>query len=390
MDVKSLLSQMSLKEKLGQLTQLNAIFYNVENNADITGPAAKLNIAEEDISLTGSVLNFNSAATMKKLQDVAMARHPHHIPLLFMQDVIHGFRTVFPIPLGMACSFDEELVEECAAMSAKEAAVGGVHVTFSPMMDLARDARWGRVMESPGEDPTLNGRMGAAFVRGYQGDGTSPYNIPACVKHFAAYGAPEAGRDYAAVELTEHTLREYYLPAYRACVDAGVKMIMPAFHVIGGVPCTANRLLLDTILKKEWGFKGTVISDYAAYHEMVKHGVAENDKEAADLAINAGCDIEMMSTATYHHAEELIREGRITMEQIDAATLKVLEMKNDLGLFENPYRMADEAEEKRLHLCPEHRALARRAAEESAVLLKNDGTLPFSKNLHKVAVIGWK
>lgn len=388
MDIKKLLSEMTLAEKLGQLTQLNAVFFNAENDADITGPAAKLHIGEDDISLTGSVLNFTSAALMKKTQDAAMTRQPHHIPLLFMQDVIHGFRTVYPIPLAMGCSFDEVLVEDCARMAAKEAAVSGVHVTFSPMMDLARDARWGRVMESPGEDPTLNGRVGAAFVRGYQGDGTDPYDIPACVKHFAAYGAPEAGRDYAPVELSEHTLREYYLPAYRACVDAGVKMIMPAFNTIGGVPCTANRHLLDTILRREWGFKGVVISDYHAHHEMVKHGVAENDKEAVALAVNAGCDIEMMSTATYRFAKELLDEGRITMEQIDAATLRVLELKNQLGLFENPYRVASEKEEKRLHLCPEHRALARRAAEESAVLLKNDGVLPFSKALRKVAVIG--
>ncbi len=388
MDIKKLLSEMSLKEKLGQLTQLNAVFFKHDETIDITGPAANMHITEDDISYVGSVLNFNGAETMRRVQDIAMARQPHHIPLLFMQDVVHGFRTVFPIPLGLGCSFDEELIEACARVSAVEAAAGGVHVTFSPMVDLVRDARWGRVMESTGEDPVLNGRLGAAFVRGYQGDGTDPYNIAACVKHFAAYGAPEAGRDYNAVDMSEHTLREYYLPGYRACVDAGVKMLMPAFHTIGGLPCSANRFLLQQILREEWGFEGTVISDYSAYHEMVMHGVCEDDKQAFDLAFNAGCEVEMMSTSTYRFAKELLAAGKITLEQIDRATLRVLQLKEDLGLFENPYRMASTEEELKWHLCPEHRALARRAVEESSVLLKNDGLLPLSKDLQKIAVIG--
>ena len=227
MDIKKLLADMTLEEKLGQLTQLNAIFFKKDNTADITGPASKLHITEEDAHLSGSVLNFIGAKDMKEIQDAAMAVQPHNIPLLFMQDVIHGYRTIYPIPLGMGCTFDEDLVEDCARMAGKEAAVSGVHVTFSPMLDLVRDARWGRVMESTGEDPHLNGRLGAAFVRGYQGDDLKgKYDIAACVKHFAAYGAPEAGRDYNAVEMSEHALREYYLPGYRACVDAGVEMIM--------------------------------------------------------------------------------------------------------------------------------------------------------------------
>ena len=389
MDIKKLLNDMTLEEKLGQITQLNAIFFKKDNTADITGPASKLHITEQDALLSGSVLNFIGAKDMKEIQDVAMEKQPHHIPLLFMQDVIHGYRTIYPIPLGMGCTFDEELVEDCARMSAKEAAVSGVHVTFSPMLDLVRDARWGRVMESTGEDPRLNGRLGAAFVRGYQGDDLKgKYDIAACVKHFAAYGAPEAGRDYNAVEMSEHALREYYLPGYKACVDAGVEMLMPSFNTVGGVPSTANKLLLDKILRREWGFDGIVISDYNAYREMVRHGVAEDDKDAAAKAINAGCDMEMMSATTYLYAKELLDEGRITMEQIDTAVLRVLELKDRLGLFDNPYRAADEKEEAALHLCPEHRTLVRRAAEEAAVLLKNDGVLPFSKKLRKVAVVG--
>ncbi len=389
MDIKKLLSEMTLEEKLGQLTQLNAIFFKKDNTADITGPASKLHITEEDAHLSGSVLNFIGAKDMKEIQNSAMAVQPHGIPLLFMQDVIHGYRTIYPIPLGMGCTFDEDLVEECARMAGKEAAVSGVHVTFSPMLDLVRDARWGRVMESTGEDPHLNGRLGAAFVRGYQGDDLKgKYDIAACVKHFAAYGAPEAGRDYNAVEMSEHALREYYLPGYRACVDAGVEMIMPSFNTVGGVPSSGNKWLLDQVLRREWGFDGLVISDYNAYHEMVIHGVAEDDKQAAAMAVNAGCDIEMMSATTYRFAKQLMDEGKLTMEQIDTAVLRVLSLKERLGLFENPYRAANEEEEAALHLCAENRALVRRAAEEASVLLKNDGVLPFSKKLRKVAVIG--
>ncbi|MBQ2758108.1 MAG: beta-glucosidase, partial [Clostridia bacterium] len=353
MDIHKLLSEMTLQEKLGQLTQLNAIFFKHDNTADITGPTSRLGIEESDALYSGSTLNFIGAKDMKEIQDIAMAAQPHKIPLLFMQDVIHGYRTIYPIPLGMGCTFDEELVEECARMAGKEAAVSGVHVTFSPMLDLVRDARWGRVMESTGEDPHLNGRLGAAFVRGYQGNHLQgKYDIAACVKHFAAYGAPEAGRDYNAVELSEHTLRETYLPGYRACIDAGVEMIMPSFNTVGGVPSTCNRLLLDQILRGEWAFDGIVISDYNAYREMIRHGVAENEKHAAELAINAGCDVEMMSATTYLYAQELLAEGKLTMAQIDRAVLRVLDLKNRLGLFENPYRAASEQEEAELHLCP--------------------------------------
>lgn len=390
MNLKKLLSEMTIEEKLGQLTQLNAVFFKPDNEADVTGPVQNLHITEGDVKYAGSTLNFIGAGAMKEIQKAAMAKQPHHIPLLFMQDVIHGYRTIYPIPLAMGCSFDEELVRDCAKMAAKEAAAAGVQVTFSPMLDLVRDARWGRVMESTGEDKTLNGRLAAAMVKGYQGDGTyrDPENIAACVKHFAAYGAPEGGRDYNSVELSERTLRNEYLPGYRAAVDAGVRLLMPSFNTVGGVPSTANRWLLSAVLRGEWGFDGIVISDYNAYREMVKHGVAENGKEAAALAVNAGCDVEMMSATTYLYAKELLAEGRITEEQIDAAVMRVLQLKEDLGLFENPYRAASEEREAELFLCPEHRAICRRAAEESAVLLQNNGVLPFGESVKKIAVVG--
>ncbi|MBQ0009870.1 MAG: glycoside hydrolase family 3 C-terminal domain-containing protein [Ruminococcus sp.] len=387
MDIQRLLSEMSLAEKLGQLTQLNANFFK-ENEAEITGPASRLDLDPADAANAGSVLNFDGAATMRSVQEIAMARQPHHIPLLFMQDVVHGYRTIYPIPLAMGCSFDPDLMEECASMAAKEAASGGVNVTFAPMVDLVHDARWGRVMETAGgEDKTLGCRMAAAQVRGFQGD-LKKGKIAACVKHFAAYGGAEAGRDYNAVELSEHTLREDYLPAYRAAVDAGARLLMTSFNTLGGEPVASNRHLITDILRGEWDFDGSVISDYNSYREMLKHGAAETEKEAVDWALSAGGEIEMMSALTYRFGKELLDEGKITPEQIDRAVLRVLRLKEELGLFDDPMRGATPEEEQRICLCAEHRAIACRAAEESAVLLKNDGVLPFSDKTKKVALIG--
>lgn len=389
MDIQALLAKMTLQEKVGQLVQLNASFFRKNNEAAITGPAAKLNITPADVANAGSTLTFIGAAAMRSIQENATEKNPHHIPLLFMQDVIHGYRTIYPIPLGLGCSFDPDMVYELARMTAKESAVSGVHVTFSPMADMVRDARWGRVMESTGEDKEVNCRMVDAFVRGYQGDDLKgKYDIAACVKHFAAYGAPEGGRDYNAVEMSERGLRQTYLPAYKAAVDAGARMVMASFNTIGGVPSTGNKELLTDILRGEWGFDGLVISDYDAYREMIVHGAYENEKEAAFAAFDAGCDIEMVSAHFYVYVQQLLDEGRVTMEQIDEAVLRVLKLKDDLGLFENPYRSANEEEEARLHLCAEHRDMVRRAAEQSSVLLKNDGVLPFAKSAKKIAVVG--
>jgi len=304
-------------------------------------------------------------------------------------DVIHGFRTIYPIPLALGCSFNPDMVAECSKMAAKEAIAGGVQVTFTPMVDYVRDARWGRVMESCGEDAYLNSIMGATQVKAFQGDDLKNEDtLATCVKHFAAYGGAEAGRDYNTVELSEHTLREHYLPAYKACIDAGVEMLMPSFNTLNGVPATANSWLMQKILKDEWNFGGIVISDYSAIKEIEDHGVAKEQKEAAKLAFQNNCDIEMCSSAYFNHMEELIEEGTISMEELDSAVLRVLELKNRLGMFENPFRGASENEESDIFLTDENREIVRRAAEESAVLLKNDDILPFSKNVKKIALIG--
>lgn len=384
-DLKSLLAKMTIKEKICQLVQLNGIFF-AENESEITGPADKLGIDTEDLKFMGTALSNDAA---RRIQEEHLKNDPNKIPMIIMCDVIHGFRTIYPIPLALGCTFDPELVAECSRMAAKETSAAGVHLTFTPMVDYARDARWGRIMETCGEDPYLNGVMGAAQVKAFQGDDLSnPDNIAACVKHFAAYGGAEAGRDYNTVELSEHLLREFYLPAYKACIDAGVVMLMPSFNNLNGVPSTANKWLMQKVLREEWGYEGIVISDYAAVKELIKHGVAADMKEAAELAFSNGCDIEMMSSAYYNHLKELIEEGVFTEEQLDASVMKVLELKKALGLFEDPYRGSSEEKEKALFLCDEHREIVRRAAEESAVLLKNDGILPFSEDVGSIALIG--
>lgn len=387
-DTKKILSQMTTLEKIGQLMQYNANLF-VDTEAEITGPMEVYNFTKEQVRAVGSCLNFRDASEMIKIQEQHLEHDRNKIPVIFMMDVIHGYRTIYPIPLAMGCSFDPELMKECARISAEEAAAGGVHVTFNPMVDYVRDARWGRVMETCGEDVGLNCKMGAAQVEGFQGDDLSKVgNLATCVKHFAAYGGAEAGRDYNTVELSEHVLREYYLPAYKACIDAGTKMIMPSFNTLNGVPATVNPWLMKTILKDEWKFDGVVISDYAAIHELAKHGITNDPKEQAYLAFKCGCDIEMCSTTYAHNLEKLIEEGRITMEELDAAVLRVLNLKNELGLFEDPLKGVDIERENAISLCDEHRAVARKAAEQTAVLLKNEGVLPFSKSLKKIAVIG--
>ena len=388
MDLKALVSQMTTKEKLGQLCQFNAKVFR-DTNAKITGPMIKYGLSDQDIANMGSVLNFHSVTDMCEIQKAHLEKDRNKIPMLFMMDVIHGFRTIYPIPLALGCSFDTDLVAECTQMASKEASAGGIHVTFTPMVDYVRDARWGRVMETCGEEPMLNGKMGAAQVKAFQGESLkNTDNIATCVKHFAGYGASEAGRDYTAVDLSEHLLREYYLPAYKDCIDAGAKMLMPSFNGLGGVPSTANKWLMNKVLRKEWGFDGVVISDYNAVCELIKHGVANDKKEAAKLAFECGCDIEMCNTAYYHNIEELINEGVFTEKQLDNAVYKVLKLKDELGLFDDPYRGATEEKSQKVCLTPKHRAIAKKAAEKCAVLLKNSGVLPFSKNVKNIAVIG--
>ena len=384
--LQELLDDMSLAEKIGQMNQVIGSFYTGESVA--TGPMADKGFTEENIGLAGSVIGVSGADAAKRIQKGYMEKHPHQIPLLFMLDVINGYRTVFPIPLGQGAAFEPELSMRCARMAAQEAAVSGVHVTFSPMADLVRDARWGRVMESTGEDPYLNSLYAVAMVRGYQGeDLRKAGSVAACVKHFAGYGAPDAGRDYNTVELSEHTLRQFYLPAYEAGIQTGAALVMTAFNTIDGIPATGNRRLMRQILREEMGFDGVLISDWAAIEEMLCHGYCADRTQAAQRAVTAGVDVDMMSGVYAEQLTALVQDGKVPEALIDEAVMRILTLKNALGLFEAPFKDADEEKEKQIILCEEHRALAREAARKSFVLLKNEGVLPLSDK-KKTAYIG--
>lgn len=384
--IQELINDMSFDEKIGQLLQVAGGLFDGE--ALVTGLLDYFKITEEELNLSGSILSISGAEKLKKIQDECMEKQPHHIPQMFMLDIINGYDTIYPVPLGQGASFDPEMAEKLASMAAKEGAASGIHVTFSPMADLVRDARWGRVMEATGEDPFLNGEMAAAMVRGYQGtDIKQKGKMAACVKHFAAYGAAEAGRDYDTVELSERTLRDEYLPSYEAAIKAGVKLVMTSFNTINKVPSSGNKWLMRDVLRNEFGFDGVLISDYGAVKEMVPHNIAKDEKEAGRIAMRAGVDIEMMSLCYARGLKELTDEGKIDLKLIDEAVLRVLELKNELGLFENPYKDANEEDEKKIILCDEHRKLAREAAAESFVLLKNENVLPADKS-KKIAFIG--
>ena len=385
--LEELLDSMGTKEKIGQLFQVSGQLLAEDSVA--MGPAQELGITKEDIELAGSVLGITGSEKIRKIQEAYMKKHPHHIPLMFMLDVINGYRTVYPIPLAQGASFDPELSKECAKMAAKEAAVSGLHVTFSPMTDLVRDARWGRVMESTGEDVWLNSRFAEAMVQGYQGeDLKDKYTLGACVKHFAGYGAPDGGRDYNTVQLTERTFREYYLPSYQAAVNAGAALVMTSFNTVNDIPATINKELMRKILRDEMGFEGVLISDYGAIGETICHGVAEDRSDAARLAMEAGVDIDMMSGVYPENLEELINTGKVDRKLLDEAVMRILELKNKLGLFENPFKGADEAEEEKYILCGDNRKLALEAAEKSFVLLKNEEKFLPVKRQEKIAMIG--
>lgn len=386
--LNKLLSQMTLDEKIGQLVQTNGVLF-YKDDSELTGPSAELGIALDYRKNVGSLLNFKNAANAIRIQKKHLEDDRNKIPMLFAMDVIHGCRTIYPIPLALGASFDPELAEECSRMAAKEAAADGVNLTFAPMIDLSRDARWGRVMEGCGEDAYYNGVMAAAQIRGFRGkDLSSKESVATCAKHFAAYGAGEGGRDYNTAELSENAMRNYYLPAYKACIEAGVDMIMPSFNNVNGIPSTANKHLLCDILRDEWGFDGLVNSDYSAIKELIYHGVASNAKECTRLAFEAQCDIDMVSPCYANYLKELINEGVFTEAELDRSVMRVLKLKDRLGLFDDAYHGADPEKLAALELCEEHREIARRAAEECAVLLKNDGALPFSKSAKKIALLG--
>ena len=383
-----LLEDMSLQEKIDQLLQLTADFYGKTDRDVVTGPAAQLGISMGDIDLAGSVLNGTGAKALIQIQDTYMAKHPHHIPLLFMMDVIHGYRTIFPAPIAQGASFDPEMSQKAAAAAAREASAAGIHVVFSPMVDLVRDPRWGRVMESTGEDPYLNSRFAAAQIHGFQGnDMKEEGKVCGCIKHFAGYGGAEAGREYNTVQVSEHAFREYYLPSYEAGIRAGAGMVMTSFNTVNDIPATVNQTLMRKILRDEMGFDGVLISDYSAILETVAHGASADEADAAHKALLAGVDIDMMTGCYAGALAKLVEAGAVPETLIDESVLRILQLKNRLGLFEHPHKDADPEKEARSILCPEHRALAREAAASSCVLLKNDGVLPIRPS-QKVAFIG--
>ncbi|SDD68827.1 beta-glucosidase [Massilia sp. PDC64] len=383
--VEALLRQMTLDEKVGQLNQLSGKDFS-------TGPGTdKVRDIERDIreGKVGSMLNIRGAGETRRVQALAMQSRLH-IPLLFGLDVIHGYRTVFPVPLGEAASWDLDAIEESARIAAREASAAGVHWTFAPMVDIGRDPRWGRVMEGAGEDTYLGSRIAAARVRGFQGTKLGGLeSVMATAKHFAAYGAATAGRDYNAVDMSEHLLHETYLPPFKAALDAGVATFMNSFNTLNGIPATGNAMLQRDILKGRWGFKGFVVSDWGSVREMVAHGYADDLPDAAAKAITAGSDMDMESSAYASSLANLVRSGRVDMALVDDAVRRVLTKKFELGLFDDPYRFSDPAREKAALADPRHRAAARRIAAESMVLLKNEaGTLPLRKGTRSIAVIG--
>lgn len=382
--VLELINKMTLEEKIYQLVQLDASLYS--EKAAITGPKAKLGISDEVIDNIGSVYNVYGAEKLRKIQEDYLNKSRLQIPLLFCADVIYGYKTVLPIPLAFGCSWNPELVKEGMGMVAKETAAAGVHGVFSPMVDLVRDPRWGRVMESTGEDAYLNSIYAKAEVEGFQGN-LDKNHVASCVKHFAAYGAPEGGREYNTVDMSERKLREHYLPSYKAAVDAGCTMVMTSFNTVDGIPSSGNKWLMRDVLRKEWGFDGVTVSDYAAIKELIDHGAAEDEDEAAKLGIEAGMDFDMKTPIYAKHLKGLVERNEIDIKLIDEAVLRILNLKNDLGLFEDPYREADAEIEKKVICSEENRKLARSVAEESIVLLKNNNVLPLDKN-KKIALIG--
>src|SRR5262249_1815827 len=338
--------------------------------------------------LPGSTLNVRGARRVNELQRAAVEQSRLKMPILFGFDVIHGYRTIFPIPLGQASSWDPPSWEKAASIAALETSAAGVRWTFAPMLDIARDARWGRIAEGGGEDPYLVSAFAAAQVRGYQGNSyASPGKILGCAKHWVAYGAAEAGRDYNTTEVSERTLREIYFPPFKAAVDAGVGTFMSSFNDLNGIPATANQFTLDQVLRKEWKFDGFVVSDYDGIRELIVHGIASDEAGAAQAALSAGGDMEMGSRTYNNTLADLLKRNKISVAAIDEAVRRILPLKLRLGVFERPY--ADESAEQSLTLRTDSRAAARQIASRSMVLLKNEGgLLPLSKNLDAIAVIG--
>ena len=405
--IKDLLEQMTLEEKVGQLQQcgpslvgafevsfselLDMMFDGKISEAEFGRlmSTAQEDFHEEDLRAgkIGSYNGIKNAATANKLQKIAVEETRLGIPLVFGYDVIHGYRTIMPIPLAEACAWDPALWEKTARVAAKEATAAGIHMTFAPMVDVAKDARWGRVSEGAGEDAFLSSLFGMAKVKGFQSEDLSKEDaMVACVKHFAGYGAAEAGRDYNRVDMSMQRFYEEYLPPYEACIKAGARAIMPAFNDINGVPCSVNKWLLTNILREKWRFDGMTVSDANAIAECVNHGIAEDKSDASRQAIEAGMDMDMSSNSYSESLVQLVQNGVVKEEVLDRAVADVLRIKCELGLFEHPYQTSEEREKEEL-LKPEYRTLARETAGKSMVLLKNEGVLPL-KNGTRVGVVG--
>lgn len=382
--VDSLLSIMTLEEKIGQLTLYTS-------DMDQTGAFLRPEYLEDVRSgSVGAIFNAYGAEYTRELQEMAVDETRLGIPLLFGYDVIHGHRTIFPVPLGQAASWDLDLIEKSERVAGREAASEGLHWTFAPMVDISRDPRWGRVVEGAGEDTYLGSKIAAARVRGFQGDDLGDlYTIAATMKHFAAYGAAKAGRDYHSVDMSDRDLREDYLPPFKAGLDAGAVSIMTAFNTLNGIPATANEYLFEDILRDEWGFEGFVVTDYTAIMELLHHGVAKDEHHASELAMNAGIDMSMQDGFYQRTLADLVEEGRVTEAQIDNAVANVLRVKYQLGLFDDPYRYSSVERQEAEIMKPENIETAREMARKSMVLLKNeDQVLPIKDDAETIAVIG--
>ncbi|NQZ90593.1 MAG: beta-glucosidase BglX [Colwellia sp.] len=382
--VNELLSKMTLEEKIGQMNLLTS-------DLAVTGPSIRDDY-KEDIKngRVGAIFNAFTPEYTREMQRMAVEETRLGIPLLFGFDVIHGHKTIFPIPLGESASWDMKAIELGSRIAAKEASADGIHWTFAPMVDIARDPRWGRISESAGEDVYLSKQIAKARVKGFQGDDLNALDtILACAKHYAAYGQAQAGRDYHSTDMSQRELWETYLPPFEATIDAGVATIMTSFNDLNGVPATGNKYLLDDVLRQHWGFDGFVVTDYTSINEMVPHGFAVDNKHAASLALNAGVDMDMQGSVYHNHLKVLLDEGKITLAQIDTATQRILEMKYKLGLFQDPYRYSNEERAASDILNQEHLNAARDVARKSMVLLKNENNvLPLSTKINSIALIG--
>jgi beta-glucosidase len=380
--VNELMAKMTLEEKLGQL--------NLPTSGDIvTGQGKSMNVKERiEKGEVGGLFNIKSIAKIKEMQDIAMTKSRLKIPLIIAMDVIHGYETTFPIPLALSCTWDMNLIEKSARIAAQEATADGINWTFSPMIDIARDSRWGRIAEGSGEDPFLGSLIAKAMIKGYQGNSLAANNtLLACAKHFALYGAAEAGRDYNTVDMSRNQMYNIYFPPFKAAVESGVGTFMTAFNDVDGIPASGNKWLFTEVLRNQWKFKGFVVTDYEAIKEMTMHGTGDLQHNSA-MALNAGIEMDMVDEGFVQTLPKSLKEGKVTQKRIDDAVRLILEAKYDLGLFDNPYIYLDEKRAKTEIFTPENRKISREIAAQSFVLLKNENQILPLKTNQKIALIG--